>query len=194
MTESAPDFTIANNPHCFIHAGPVAPESADDGRDLSIITSSDCQIVYGKSGTKVEHIMNSNYETCGHRIDPDQKEAIAKSICAKNGDIAIVAENGNIRLKAKNIYIETSGSSGSGNILASANGEIIFTTGEQIKLAGGKQVCIHSDGGVTLSSPAFIKNAGKVIDGGSSSTGSAISSILAGNWGSILTGLSNACK
>ena len=194
MPQSSPDYTIANNSHCFVHCGPIGPESIDDGRDLTIITSTDSQVVYGKSGNKVEHIMRSNYETCGHQTDPEENGGIARSICAKNGDIALIAENGSIRLKAKNIYIETSGPSGSGNILASANGQIILATGDQIKLAGGKNVCIHGEGGVTISSPAFIKNAGKVIDGGSASTGSLISSVLAGNWGSILQGLSNSCK
>lgn len=193
MPQSAPDFTIANNPHCLIHAGPIAPESIDDGRDLTIITSTDCQVIYGKSGYKVEHIMGSNFETCGHNIDPDVNGGIARSICAKTGDIALIAENGSIRLKAKNIYIETSGPSGSGNILATANGQITLSTGDQIKLAGGS-VCVHGESGITLSSPAFIKNAGKVIDGGAASTGSLVSSVLAGNWGSILQGLTNSCK
>lgn len=194
MPESAPEYTITNNPHCFIHAGPIGPESIDDGRDLTIVTSTDCQVVYGKSGYKVEHVMGANFETCGHQLDVESNGSIAKSICAKNGDIAIIAENGNIRLKAKNIYIDSGGPSKSGNVLVSANGQIVLAGGDQVKIAGGKQVCIHGEGGITLSSPAFIKNAGKVIDGGAASTGSLVSSVLAGNWGSILQGLSNSCK
>lgn len=59
--------------------GLFGPESEDEGRDLTIMTSANNHVVYAKNGSKVEHIQGASYETCGHEIDPAQKEAVAKS-------------------------------------------------------------------------------------------------------------------
>ena len=48
-TESpvAPDYTIADNPHCFVHCGPLGPEHKDDKRDYTLVTSGGAHLVYG---------------------------------------------------------------------------------------------------------------------------------------------------
>ena len=193
MSNTSPDYTIANNPHCLIHCGPVGPESVDDQRDLTIVTSTDCQVVYGKSGNKVEHIQGHSAEVCGHSIDPEQKEAVAKAIIAENGDILFIAEAGNIRFKAKNIYIETSGESGHGNILASANGQITLASGDEVRIAGGN-VCIRGQNGINLTTDYFVRVSGKMMEGGAASTGGLISKFMAGNWADLLTGITQSCK
>lgn len=193
MADTAPDYSVANNPHCMIHCGPVGPESVDDGRDLTIVTSTDCQVVYGKSGNKVEHIQGHSAETCGHSIDPEQKDAVAKAILAENGDIIFIAEAGNIRFKARNIYMETSGDTGQGNIIASANGQITLATGGEVRLSGG-DICIRGQKGINLVTEYYIRVSGKIMEGGAASTGSLISNFIAGNWASLITGITQSCK
>ena len=125
-TESpvAPDYTIADNPHCLVHCGPLGPEHKDDKRDFTLVTSGGSHLVYGKNGNKVEHINGYNAEACGYDLDGDQKSVVAKAILAANGDIVLTAEAGDIRMKARNIYIETEGEEDEGNFLVDANGQI----------------------------------------------------------------------
>ena len=61
----APDYTIANNPHAFVHCGPIGPGSQDDGRDFCIITSKNNHCVYHTDGSKVEHIQDAWHEVSG---------------------------------------------------------------------------------------------------------------------------------
>lgn len=192
MAVIAPDFTIANNPHCFVHCGPVGPDDADDGRDFTIITAANNHVVYANNGNKVEHIQGSYHEVSGHDVDPTQKEAISRSIVAANGDIVINAERGNIRLKAKNIYFESSGGHKEGNFLVSANGFIILASTEEVRLAGSR-ICINGTAGINLTSADTIFMSGNLKKFGPVSAVSAIKSLLAGNWGGLIEGLTNSC-
>ena len=192
MAEKAPDYTVTNNPHALIHCGPIASDQAgDDERDLTIATSTNCQVVYSKTGNKVEHIQGWSGEVVGHEIDPTQTGAIGKAIVAKAGDIALIAESGNIRLKAKNIYIETSGEKGEGNFMVSANGGVRLSTGHEFRVAAGR-MCFVSEGNMNF--------VGNMVLSGGFSKGSAVasagflSSLLAGNWASVVTSLSQTCK
>lgn len=192
MADKAPDVTIANNPYCFIHAGPIGPESTDDGRDLTIITSGNNHVVYAENGNKVEHIQGTYHEVSGHRIDPQQKEVIARSIVAKTGDIIISAERGTISLKAKNIHLETSGEKGEGNFLVGSNGHIILASSEEVRLAGSR-ICINGTSGVNVVSGNFINMSGDIKYFGPVGALSTIKNLLAGNWGSLIEGLTNSC-
>ena len=192
MADRAPDITISNNPYCFIHAGPIGPESTDDGRDLTIITSANNHVVYGSNGNKVEHIQGTYHEVSGHSIPPDEKEAIARSIVAKNGDIIISAERGTISLKAKNIHIESMGEKDEGNFLVGSNGHIIFASSEEVRLAGSR-ICINGTSGVNVISGNFINMSGDIKYFGPVSALSTIKNLLAGNWGNLIEGLTKSC-
>ena len=188
----APDYTIANTPHCLIHCGPTGSSDTDDKRDLTINTSANCQVVYSKSGSKLEIIQGTSSEVCGLEIDPEKKDGVAKAIITENGDIILCAENGNIRMKAKNIYMETSdGDSGEGNIMAHANGLVSFVTGDEIRLAAGT-VCARAEKGF-----AFVgdfKHTGKMVAGGAADTASIIAGFTAGQWSSIMATIAKTCK
>lgn len=177
MSNTAPDYTIANNPHCMIHCGPIGPESIDDKRDLTIVTSTDCQVVYGKSGNKVEHIQGHSAEVCGHSIDPEQEEPLQRQLLLKMVILFLLPNLEILDLKAKNIYIETSGESGHGNILASANGQITLASGDEVRIAGAN-VCIRGQKGINLTTEFFVRVSGKIMEGGSASTGSLISKFM----------------
>lgn len=191
MTRPAPDYTLGDNTHALVHCGPLGPESKDDGRDLTIMTSAGNHVVYGKNGNKVEHIQGTYRETCGHNLDPEQKDNPARTICAANGDIDLVASNGNIRLSAKNIYFVTSGEDGQGNFIVSSNGQVTLATGGEMRLAAGT-MCLVSAKSININSNLRIS--GKIFKGSAVSSASTLQALLAGNWAQLLTSLSQTCK
>lgn len=192
MTKNSPDFTIANNTHAFVHCGPTGPDIVDEGRDFTLITASNCHLVYADNGNKIEHIQGTSYEVCGHSIDPKQKESIAKAIVANNGDLILNAERGNIRLVAKNILIETSGPKGEGNFLLSSNGHVILSSTEEVRLAGSN-ICINGTAGINIVSGNFINMSGDIQKFGPVTAISMIKNLLAGNWSSLIEGITNSC-
>ena len=189
--QKAPDFTIANNPHAFIHCGPVGPEGYDDGRDFSIVTAANNHCVWHSNGYKVEHIQGGYHEVSGHDLDVTQKEAIARSIIAKNGDLVINAERGTIYLKAKNIHLETSGEDKQGNFLVSSNGMIVLASTQEVRLSGSR-VCITGTSGINIVSSNFINLYGKMSTK-APLTLKSIQSLLSGDWSSLVQGLSKSC-
>ena len=189
--QKAPDFTIANNPHAFIHCGPVGPEGVDDGRDFSIVTASNNHCVWHSNGYKIEQIQKGYHEVSGHTLDVTQKEEIARSIIAKNGDLVLNAERGTIYLKAKNIHLETSGGDKEGNFLVTSNGFIVLTSTQVVRLAGSR-VCLTGTSGINIVSSNFINMYGKMNTKGPK-TLSSIKDLLSGNWSSLVDGLSKSC-
>lgn len=189
---TAPDFTIANNPHAFVHCGPVGPDTLDDGRDFCIITSSNNHVVHHRDGSKIEHIQGPTHEVSGYNVDPTAKGAIGKTIVAKNGDLILNAERGTIHLVAKNIHIETSGDDKEGNFLVSSNGHIILASTQEVRLAGSR-ICINGTAGVNIVSGNFINLMGYQKVSGPITALSSIKSLLDGNWTSLLEGLSKTC-
>jgi hypothetical protein len=189
--EKAPDFTIANNPHAFVHCGPVGPEGYDDGRDFSIVTASNNHCVWHSNGYKVEHIQKGYHEVSGHTLDVTKKEEIARSIIAKNGDLVINAERGTIYLKAKNIHLETTGDKKEGNFLVSSNGLIILSSTQEVRLAGSR-VCLTGTSGINIVSSNFINLYGKMNTKGPVTLKS-IQTLLSGGWVSLVEGLSKSC-
>lgn len=193
MAEPTPDYTIANNPHILLHCGDVGSESDGETnqRDLTMVTSSGCQTIYGKSGNKIQHIQGYSGEICGHALDPTQKGGVAKAVVAKSGDIVLIAESGNIRMKAKNIYIETEGDQGEGNFMVAANGEVRLATGGEFRVAAGR-MCIVTEGNMNFVGDMMVS--GAFNKGSAVASAGFLNSILAGNWASILTSLSQTCK
>jgi hypothetical protein len=188
----APDYTIANNPHAYVHCGPIGPGSQDDGRDFCIITSTNNHCVYHKDGSKVEHIQDAWHEVSGHSIDGTKKEAIARSIVAKNGDLIINAERGNIHLKAKNIHIETTGEKNQGNFLVSSNGHVIIASTKEVRIAASR-LCLNGTSGVNIVTENFVNVMGLLEQFPPQSMTKSITSLLQGNWESLLKGLSQSC-
>jgi len=193
MANPAPDFTLANNPHALIHCGPIGSDREDDGRDLTIITGGGGNhIAHYKNGNKTEHIEGAWHEVSGLGKNPKQNEAIARSITAHSGDIVINAERGNIKLIAKNILMETSGTSPEGNFLVSSNGYIVLASTEEVRLAGTR-ICINGTAGVNIVSGNFINMSGDLKAFGPVTAVSAIKNLVAGNWGSLIEGLTKSC-
>ena len=113
-----------------------------------------------KNGNASITVPGKSEELCGTQLaQGDQQEAseeaIAKIITARNGDICIIAENGNIKFKAKNIYVECVGDGNDGSFLLKANDHITMTAGEQITISGSK-LCMLSSDSITLNAQGFL--------------------------------------
>lgn len=190
----APPVKTAFNPYGTIFWGPPGPESKDDGRDLTIATKSNHSMNFCESGNSIFITPKCNSEHVGHNIDyeKDPKETPAKQILAENGDIVFIAQNGNIKLRARNIFIETIGADPAGNFLVSSNGYITFASGEQIRLASGK-ICIRGESDIDMASPS-VNIQGKISYGDYTSVFGSFKKIIQGNIGEILKAVNQSCK
>lgn len=163
-----PEFIVTDNPWGVMCFGPIGPQKQNDGSVFNLIVNSTemgCRFAYYKDGTKREVVERSSYEYCGVSIDPKQKEQIAKSIVAENGDIVLNASKGNLKIIAKNIYIESIGTDNAGVFMVNANGAIRLSTGDAMTLESGKGVCIRGGGSVNIVSDHFIKFVGRIKEG-----------------------------
>jgi len=188
--KSAPDYIIANNPHAAIVCGPVHPESIDDKRDLTIATSSRTEVIYGKNGNKIEHIQGYSAETCGHNVDGEQKGAVAKAILAENGDICLTAESGDIRLKAKNLYVEIIGEDNKGNIVMQSNGQVNISAGDDVKIAGG-DICIKGEKSINLRTNFQVRVVGKFT---TMKPNNLFGNLAFGSWKNVIAAVTDSCK
>ena len=155
-----PETIVTDNPHGILSFGPIAPEDKDDNTAMLLSLDGGHTILCNKNGNKAEINPGKSEELCGTQlVQGDQQEApegaIAKHIVARNGDICIIAENGNIKLKAKNIYAECAGADNDGSFLLKANDHITMTAGEQITISGSK-LCMLSSDAITLNAQGLL--------------------------------------
>lgn len=188
--KEAPDYTIANNPHVAIVSGPIGPEETDDKRDLTIATSSRTQVVYAKNGNKIEHVQGYSAETCGHNIDGEQKSAVAKAILASNGDIVLCAESGDVRIKAKNLYIETSGEDKQGNIMMQANGQVNISAGDDLKLTAG-DICMIGEKSINMKTNFDVRIVGNLTK---MKPTNLFGKLSLGSWKGLIAQIADTCN
>jgi len=155
-----PETIVTDNPHGILSFGPIAPKEKDDNTAMLLSLDGGHTILCNKNGNKAEINPGKSEEVCGiNLVQGDQqeasKEAIAKIITAKNGDICIIAENGNIKFKAKNIYAECIGDGNDGSFLLKANDHISMIAGEQMTM-GGSKICMVSSDAITLHAQGLI--------------------------------------
>jgi uncharacterized protein (DUF2345 family) len=154
---------ITDNKYGLIFMGPSGEiDELGESLDTNMVVSlkGGHNQTYTLGGNKGEIVPGQSHEIVGTQLDngrtESESEVIAKSIIAENGDIVINAEDGNIKLKAKNIYIEAQGEGSNGSILVKANDHIIVRAEEQINVAGGK-VCISSADSITLNANGYLR-------------------------------------
>ena len=155
-----PEHVVTDNPHGAMVYGPVTTEKDDDGTRYVQTVKGGHTIIVNENGNKLDHTPGTHNELCGTGLVEGKNtkstdEAVAKAIVARHGDIVIVAEHGNIKLKANNIYVESSAPGNSGNFLVEANGHIGMTSGEKVTIAGTK-LCMISSDNITLSAKGDI--------------------------------------
>ena len=155
-----PETIVTDNPHGVLCFGPIGPEDKDDNSAMSLFLDGGYNQLCNKNGNVSITVPGKSEELCGTQLTQgDQQEAsgeaIAKIITARNGDICIIAENGNIKFKAKNIYAECIGDGNDGSFLLKANDHITMTAGEQITISGSK-LCMLSSDAITLNAQGFL--------------------------------------
>jgi len=155
-----PETLITDNPHGLLCFGPIAPEDGDDGSAMSLFLDGGYTQLCNKNGNLSVIVPGKSEELCGTElVKGDQQEAseeaIAKHIVARNGDICITAENGNIKFKAKNIYVECIGNGNDGSFLLKANDHIEMIAGEQMTM-GASKICMVSSDAITLNAQGFL--------------------------------------
>jgi len=155
-----PEYVVTDNTHGIISFGPVAPKDKDDNTAMFLALDGGYTQICNKNGNKAEINPGKSEEVCGINLaqggqQEAPKEAIAKIITARNGDICIIAENGNIKFKAKNIYAECIGDGEDGSFLLKANDHISMIAGEQLTM-GGSKICMVSSDSITLNAQGFL--------------------------------------
>lgn len=187
----SPEYTITDNPHGIMFFGPSdSRDKADEGAEFTLSTTGGYYEHANSNGNVYVRTPGRHDESCGDSLDPELKENIAKSIVAKQGDIVITSTNGNIKLKAKNIFIETTGSSSDGCFHVSANGKIVMATGDGVVISSGKKLCIRGQAGVDITTSQTIKMLGKMA------YGSPLSSLpfLPKEVADLIQGILESCK
>lgn len=155
-----PEYVVTDNTHGILSFGPIAPKDKDDNTAMFLSLDGGHTQIYNKNGNKAEINPGKSEEVCGVNLaqggqQEAPKEALAKVITARNGDIAIIAESGNIKFKAKNIYVECIGDGEDGSFLLKANDHISMIAGEQLTM-GGSKICMVSSDSITLNAQGFL--------------------------------------
>ena len=185
-----PEYTLTDNPFGIMFFGPPGSKKSDDGSIFTIGTKSSCHMSYYKNGAKTEVVRQASHEICG--VDMQGKENIAKSITAEHGDIVLNAENGNLKIIAKNIWIESTGSGNQGAFSVAANGAITLATGDSVIISSGKDLCLRGSSGVSIVTDHFITLAGGVRKG--SPLSSLVGAVLPGPLADLIKNVQKSCK
>ena len=187
MAKLTPDYPIFNNAHAFMHCGGIGSNQTDPGVDLTLMTSSGNQCVHAKNGNKTEYVTNEWSEESGFGLKDGK--GIARKILARRGDIHITADDGDIYLKATNIYIETKGvkseGKSNGSILIKSNGQINISGEDEVKVSSGTNLALIAKSKLGLSSFQTI-SIGKFLDTGPDATSDFISNFMANGWTAFL--------
>ena len=195
-----PDQIIYRNEWGVLQLGPVG-EKDKVGEDASTNLFNALKNGYTEiqtlTGNKEERVPGSSHEICGSGLNQDSSfigpsENIAKSIVCKNGDLVLAAPDGNVKIIAKNIYVETIGSDSDGSILIKANDHITMRAEEQLNLAGGK-VCVTSADSITLNAKGYLRLLYADVIQGSPLSG-LLGSFLPGPVANLITDITETCK
>lgn len=192
-----PEYIVTDNAHGTMFFGPGGPKEADDGTEFRFSVKSNSTLKYTSDGGKTEHIQGKNIITCGHNLgqgrDKSEDEDIGYGVYCENGDIVFSAPSGNVKIIAKNIYIESRGpDTDNGSFLLKANGGITIDSGEQLTLSGTK-VCVRGEAEVNLVTDHFINIVGEIVQGGSPFS-PFLSTFLPSVITDVLKGVSASCK
>lgn len=192
-----PEYIVTDNAHGTMFFGPGGPPSTDDGTEFRLAVKSNSTLKYTNDGGKTEHIQGKNIVTCGHNLgkgrNKSEDEDIGYGVYCENGDIVFSAPTGNVKILAKNIYIETRGAdTENGAFLLKSNGGVTIDSGEQLTLSGTK-VCVRGEAEVNIVTDHFINMVGEIVQGGSPFS-PLLNSILPSVITDVLKGVSASCK
>lgn len=186
---------IFDNQYVSLLGGPGRNpgDGSDTGREFSVWTKSGNCETHWSNGAKTSITAGPSKEVCNTEPQQSgQKEAVAKSIYCKNGDF-VLAVDGNVKIKAKNIILEAEGISPEGKIEMIANGHMNLQTNETLRINGG-EVQVVSEKDIVLDATGFLNMIGDMKNAGSSTVASLVDAYLGGGWASTLSGISGSLR
>lgn len=192
-----PEHLITDNVYGSMFMGPGGDAKSNPDTNFVMTLKNGNSEMHTTKGNKSEIIQGTNHEIVvgtkpGDNRKIKEKENVTKSITVKEGDIAIIAENGNIKLKAKNVFIETSGDGNDGSFMVKANEAITMVAGEQMTL-GGAKVCVSSADSITLNGQGMLYILCKDISQGSPLAG-VLGNFIPGPLKNLIDGIALSCK
>jgi hypothetical protein len=158
MATKKPEYVVSNNAYGKMFFGPGGEK--DTKTEYNLNTSCGYDEIITNDGNKGNIIPGSHYEhILGNKPIDDRKIKeegnVTKLIRLENGDLAITCVGGDIRLKAKNVYIEATGEDNNGSFMVFANEAITMSAGEMMTLNGAK-MCISSTDWIALHANGFL--------------------------------------
>ena len=188
-----PPVRVADTAYGIMFWGPAGPESKHDGREFTFNTKSNHSQTYFESGNSVSVTPKCHTERVGKNItkEKDGPKPIAKQILADNGDIAFITENGDLHIKARNVYIETTGADPHGNFMVASSGYINMASGEQTRIIGSK-LCLRGECGIDIAGTA-VTIKGTLTYGDYPSMFGSLKSLVSGDFSGLLEGIDKAC-
>lgn len=192
-----PEYIVYDGAHGSMFFGPGGSADADDGKELTVACASQSYFSYDKNGGKTEHIQGRNVLTCGHNLDKgrdkSEEEDVGYGVYCENGDLVLCAPSGNVKILARNIFIESRGfDTDDGAFLLKANGGITIDSGEQLTLSGTK-VCVRGQAEINLVTDHFINVVGEIQEGGSPLS-EVLNALIPGLFADLLKGVGESCK
>ena len=196
---TVPTQTIADNQYGLIFMGPAGEDDKTGeklGTNMVMALKGGHNQTYTLNGNKGEIVPGSSHEICGTELsqgrNSPEEEIPAKSIIAENGDIILNAQNGNVKILAKNIYVETTGAGSDGSVLIKANDHITMKADEQLNLAGGK-VCMTAADSITINAKGYLRMLYSDVIQGSPLSG-VLGSFVPGPVAKLITDIAETCK
>jgi len=195
-----PEQIIYSNEWGMEHLGPVGEKdkvSEDLNTNYVKVLKNNYTEIQTLDGNKQTRVQGSDHEICGlGLVEQDNKEGpseqIAKSIVCENGDLVLSAPNGNVKIIAKNLYVETIGDGNDGSILIKANDHITIKADDQLNLSGGK-ICMVSADSITLNSKGDLRLLCADIIQGSPLSG-LLGTFLPGPVANLISDIAQTCK
>jgi hypothetical protein len=192
-----PEHTLTDNVYGTIFMGPAGDTKTNPDTNFVRSLKNGNIEMHTNKGNKSEIVQGTNHEIVvgtqpGDNRKKKEKENVSKSITVKEGDITIIAENGNIKLKGKNVFIETTGDGNDGSFMVKANEAITMVSGEQMTL-GGAKVCISTPDAITLNAGGVIYLLCKDLNKGGPLSG-LLSTFVPGPLAKLIDGILLSCK
>jgi len=195
-----PDQIIYSNEWGMEHLGPVGEKdkvSEDLNTNYIKVLKNNYTEIQTLDGNKQTRVQGSDHELCGlGLVEQENKEGpseqIAKSIVCENGDLVLSAPNGNVKILAKNIYVETVGDGTDGSILIKSNDHITMKADEQLNLGGGK-ICMTASDSITINAKGYLRLLYSDIMQGSPLSG-LLGGFLPGPVASFIADIAETCK
>lgn len=192
-----PEWLLSDNPYGKVFFGPGAEEKKDPGLQYSVSLTNGYNETHTKDGNKGEIVRGTSHEIIkgqkpGDNRKQKEQENVSKSIIVEEGDLILHAINGNIKLIAKNVFIETTGSGNDGSFMVKANEAITMTAGEQMTL-GGAKICMSTPDSITFNADGIIYMLCKDVSKGSPLAG-VLGNLIPGPVKDLIDGIALSCK